>query len=177
MNAVSTEPVVRLRKAKNEDSAVIWTILQQAIEQRRLDGSSQWQDGYPNPASIQDDIDKGYGFVLVTGDDTVIAYAAVILNNEPAYEAIKGKWLTNDDFFVVHRVAVSNTMKGKGIATELFRLLEPFATAQNVFSIKVDTNFDNAPMLKILDRLEYTYCGEVFFRGSARKAFEKVLSK
>ena len=40
---------------------------------------------------------------------------------------------------------------------------------------KLDTNFDNAPMLKILDKLGYTYCGEVFFRGSARKAFEKIL--
>lgn len=177
MNESTTEPVIRLRKANSNDSADIWTILQQAIEQRRLDGSTQWQDGYPNPTSIQADIDNGYGFVLVNSDDTVIAYAAVILNNEPAYEAIDGKWLTNNDFFVVHRVAVSNTMKGKGIATELFRLLEPFAVAQQVFSIKVDTNFDNAPMLKILDRLGYTYCGEVFFRGSARKAFEKVLSK
>ena len=45
----------------------------------------------------------------------------------------------------------------------------------NVYSIKVDTNFDNVPMLRILDKLGYVYCGEVFFRGSARKAFEKVL--
>ncbi|MFT4092143.1 MAG: hypothetical protein QM640_00795 [Niabella sp.] len=41
----------------------------------------------------------------------------------------------------------------------------------------VDTNFDNAPMLHILNKLGYIYCGEVFFRGAARKAFEKVLEK
>lgn len=165
---------ITLRAATLSDSEIIWTILQQAIEQRRLDGSTQWQDGYPNPTSIQSDIENGYGFVLQQ-DDTVIAYAAVIKNNEPAYAAIAGKWLTNDDFLVVHRVAVSNTAKGKGIATRLFQLLEPFAISRQVFSIKVDTNFDNIPMLKILDRLGYIYCGEVFFRGSARKAFEKVL--
>lgn len=170
-----TEQAFELRKATKEDSYIIWEILQQAIEQRRLDGSTQWQDGYPNPTTIETDINNGNGFVL-TQNNTVIAYAAVILNNEPAYSEIKGNWLTNSDFFVVHRVAVANTVKGKGIATKLFQLLEPFATAQQVFSIKVDTNFDNIPMLKILDRLGYTYCGEVFFRGSARKAFEKVLS-
>ncbi len=175
MNEEQKEQAIQLRKANIGDSEIIWTILQQAIEQRRLEGSAQWQDGYPNPTSIQTDIDNGYGFVLVQ-NNTVIAYAAVIKNNEPAYDAIDGKWLTNNDFFVVHRVAVSNTVKGKGVATKLFQLLEPFATAQQVYSIKVDTNFDNIPMLKILDRLGYTYCGEVFFRGSARKAFEKVLS-
>ena len=37
--------------------------------------------------------------------------------------------------------------------------------------------FDNIPMLKIFDRLGYTYCGEVFLSGAPRKAYEKVLSK
>jgi len=32
-------------------------------------------------------------------------------------------------------------------------------------------------MLKILERLEYIYCGEIFFGGASRKAFEKVLRK
>lgn len=176
MHTEQTGPAILLRRATVTDSDIIWTILQQAIEQRRLDGSTQWQDGYPNPATIQADIEQGYGYVLTAGED-VIAYAAVLLNNEPAYNDIEGKWLTNGDFFVVHRVAVSDTVKGKGIATTLFRLLEPFAVEQEVYSIKVDTNFDNTPMLKILDKLGYTYCGEVFFRGSARKAFEKVLSQ
>ncbi len=168
------ETEIELRKADTEDSDIIWEIIQQAIEQRRSEGSTQWQDGYPNTITIKTDIDKGNGFVI-TQNNNVIGYAAVILNNEPAYDEIKGNWLTNSDFFVVHRVAVSNTVKGKGIATKLFQLLEPFAMQQQVFSIKVDTNFDNIAMLKILDRLGYTYCGEVYFRGSARKAFEKVL--
>ncbi len=40
----------------------------------------------------------------------------------------------------------------------------------------MDTNFDNTPMLRILEKLGYTYCGEVYFRGSARRAYEKVLA-
>jgi hypothetical protein len=41
----------------------------------------------------------------------------------------------------------------------------------------VDTNFDNLPMLNIFEKLGYTYCGEVYFRGSARRAYEKVLDR
>lgn len=166
-----------LRKAERSDTPFIWEILQQAIEQRRLEGSQQWQDGYSNPQSIQSDIDNGYGHVLDDNGE-VIAYAAIIFDIEPAYTDIQGTWLTNGDYVVIHRVATSNKVKvkGKGIATQLFRLIEDLAKEKCIFSIKVDTNFDNVPMLKIMDRLGYTYCGEVFFRGSARKAFEKVLN-
>jgi len=77
----------------------------------------------------------------------------------------------------VHRVATSNAVKGQGVATKLFKLIEVLSLQHNVFSIKVDTNFDNIPMLKILERLGYSYCGEIFFGGASRKAFEKVLTR
>lgn len=164
-----------LRKANSSEIPVIWEILQQAIEQRRLDGSKQWQDGYPNEQSVRSDIEKGYGYVLEQ-NEKVIAYAAIIFDTEPAYEEIEGKWLTNGAYAVVHRVAVSNQVKGKGMATKLFEMTEDLCRDQKVYSIKVDTNFDNVPMLKIVDRLGYTYCGEVYFRGAARRAYEKMLS-
>ncbi|MDR7371289.1 GNAT family N-acetyltransferase [Flavobacterium aquidurense] len=163
-----------LRKATLSEIPQIWEIIQDAIEQRRLEGSQQWQDGYPNELSITNDINNGYGFVL-TENDSIVCYAAIIFDIEPAYEEIEGKWLTNDDYVVVHRVAVSKLAKGKGIATKLFLKIEELAVQQNVYSIKVDTNFDNVPMLKILDKLNYTYCGEVYFRGGARRAYEKKL--
>ncbi|PSK94699.1 GNAT family N-acetyltransferase [Taibaiella chishuiensis] len=166
---------MNLRKATTAEVPAIWTILQAAVAQRKADGSKQWQDGYPNEQTILDDIAKGYAYVLVAGEE-LMAYAAIIFDIEPAYEGIEGRWLTDGDYAVVHRVATAPAAKGKGIATGLFRMIEGHCLAQQVNSIKVDTNFDNIPMLKILDRLGYTYCGEVYFRGSARKAFEKVLS-
>ena len=67
-----------LRKAKYSEIAAIWEILQQAIEQRRLDGSEQWQNGYPNQQTVYDDITTGYGYVI-TDNNVIIAYAAIIL--------------------------------------------------------------------------------------------------
>lgn len=163
-----------LRKATFAELPEIWEILQQAIEQRKQDGSQQWQNGYPNEQTIRNDMMNEYAHILLE-NDVIVAYVAIIFGVEPAYEQIVGKWLTNDKYLVVHRVATANAAKGKGIATQLFQLLEKVATEQNVFSIKVDTNFDNIPMLKILEKLNYTYCGEVYFDNSARKAFEKVL--
>ena len=163
-----------LRKAQIPEVEIIWNILQQAIERRRKDGSNQWQDGYPNLEVVKTDISLGKGYVLEI-DNAIAAYAALVFNDEPAYKEIIGDWLTIDDFLVIHRVAVSDDFLGKGIAVLLFQKLEDFAKEHQVFSIKVDTNFDNLAMLHILEKLDYQYCGEVYFRGSARKAFEKVL--
>lgn len=165
---------MRLRTAAISEAPVIWNILQQAIEQRRRDGSQQWQNGYPNFQTVLDDIENGYAYVLVD-DYTIVAYAAIIFGVEPAYHAIEGKWITDGDYVVVHRVATSDAAKGKGVATVLFQLLENLSLEHEVYSIKVDTNFDNTPMLRILDKLNYTYCGEIFFNGASRRAYEKVL--
>lgn len=163
-----------LRKANRSELTAIWDILQQAILQRKQDGSQQWQDGYPNEQTVRSDIDNDHAYVLVD-NDLIVAYSAIIFGEEPAYTDIIGKWLTNYDYVVVHRVATSNAVKGKGIATHLFQLIEDLCIEQKTYSIRVDTNFDNVPMLKILDKLNYTYCGEVVFRGASRKAYEKVI--
>ncbi len=166
---------ITFRKATAEDSDKIWEILQQAILRRKNDGSKQWQNGYPNPETVKSDIEREVAFVL-TENENVVAYSAIILNDEPAYENIEGKWLTNGDFYVVHRVAVSDEVAGKGYATEIFKRIEEFSKSENVFSIKVDTNFDNAAMLHILKKLDYVYCGKVQLMGGERLAFEKVLA-
>jgi GNAT superfamily N-acetyltransferase len=166
---------VILRKAKQSELQTIWEIIQYAIAQRKASGSDQWQNGYPNEETIREDIAAGFGYVLEE-DGVILIYAAIIFGKEEAYENIDGKWLTNDVYTVLHRVAASPKAAGKKAATKLFQLTEHMCTDNNIYSIKVDTNFDNFPMLRILENLGYTYCGEVFFQNAPRKAFEKVLS-
>lgn len=164
------------RKAKPADSATIWTILQHAIRRRKEDGSNQWQDGYPNLAVVQNDIEKEQGFVLVNGE-IIMGYCAILINDEPAYETIEGNWLTTADFVIVHRVAIATDYLGKKLSKVIMNQVENYARHHKIFSIKADTNFDNIAMMKIFDSLGYTYCGEVYFRGSPRKAYEKVLTR
>lgn len=166
---------LNFRKATQNDIPEIWKILQQSIERRKNDGSTQWQDGYPNLSTVENDVEKGYNYIL-TLENKIIATAALIFNDEPTYDVIDGAWLTNGDFLVVHRVGVSDEVAGKGFATKFFHILEDFAKENEIYSIKVDTNFDNLAMLKILEKLGYTYCGEIQVRDGVRKAFEKVLN-
>ena len=166
----------QFRKASPSEIPEIWRILQQAIKRRKEDGSKQWQDGYPNPDVIQRDIEKEAAYILTTGE-TIVGYCAVLINDEPQYEKIIGKWLSNDDYIVVHRVAISEKHLGKGLAKKLFEFIETYALDKNIHSIKADTNFDNPAMMNIFEKLGYSFCGEVYFKGKPRKAYEKLLNE
>lgn len=165
---------LEFRKATTADADQIWHILEKAIARRKAEGSDQWQDGYPNPAVIAQDIANNHGYVLAAGDK-IAGYVALLINDEPAYADIKGKWLTSGDFVVYHRVAISDDFLGQGLAQQMLKHVEDFARDHQISSVRADTNFDNKGMLRIFEKLGYVYCGEVFFRDAARKAFEKVL--
>ena len=167
---------LQFRKATSQEIPQIWEILQKAIQRRKEDGSNQWQDGYPNPEVIKADIEKEAGFALTEGEN-LVGYCAVLINDEPAYAGIEGNWLTNEDFVVVHRIAITQDYLGKGLAKEMMKFVEEFAIKNSIYSVKADTNFDNLAMMKSFEKAGYIYCGEVFFRGSARRAYEKVLEK
>ncbi|ATP56063.1 GNAT family N-acetyltransferase [Pedobacter ginsengisoli] len=163
------------RKATLNDLPQIWVILQNAIQRRKEDGSNQWQDGYPNPQIVEKDIEQDAGFVLADGD-SIAGYCAILINDEPAYAEIKGKWLTDDNFVVFHRVAISEDHLRKGLSGKMLNYIEDFARNNNINSVKADTNFDNGAMKHVFEKAGYVYCGEVFFRGSSRLAYEKLLT-
>jgi GNAT superfamily N-acetyltransferase len=163
------------RKAGQADNERIWQIILQAKEQMRRMNSRQWQDGYPAVENIASDIENDYGYVLCK-DSYVIAYGAVIFDGEPAYSDIHGKWLTDLPYVVVHRLAVADEVKNRGIATLFMQKVQELTKQKGIGSFRVDTNFDNLYMQKILFALDFTYCGEIFYNGNQRRAYEKILS-
>ena len=185
------------RRARPADAARIMEIIRQAQAQMRALGSLQWQDGYPAAADIGHDIACGYGWVFekpeaekageaggrgetepakaAAAQGNVIAYGAVVFDGEPAYDAIEGAWLTDGEYVVLHRMAVADGEKGRGVATEFMRRVEAMACGRGTGSMRVDTNFDNRYMLRMLGRLGFVYCGKVRYRSGERLAFEKTL--
>lgn len=162
------------KKATVQNIPEIWTILQHAIIRRKNDGSNQWQDGYPNPEVIKKDIDNGYGYVLNEGEN-IVGYCAILINDEPEYLKIEGNWLTNTDFVVFHRVAIAEKYLGNNLSQKIIEFIEDFARKNTIKSLKADTNHDNFAMMKIFEKSGFTFCGIVHFRGSPRRAYEKVL--
>lgn len=163
-----------LRTAKETDKERIWEIIQQAKMQMYREKRQQWNESYPLPAHIAADLNNGNAYVLCDPDH-VIAYAAVVFDGEPMYGDIQGKWLSDHPYVVVHRLAVADEMKHRGIATKFMQQVEHLSRERGVRSFKIDTNFDNYGMQKILEKMDFTYCGEIGYQGDSRRAYEKLL--
>ncbi len=164
------------RIATESDIDKIMEIIKQAQEYLKKKGVEQWQDNYPNLNIINDDIDKRKGYVLEK-DDTIVATVAVSFNDEKTYEIIyNGKWITENEYAVIHRIAVDNNYKGKRLSSEILAHIEKMCLQRNVHSIKVDTHKQNKSMRKMLSNNGFQYCGIIYLEnGSERVAYEKVI--
>lgn len=162
------------RHATDTDFPRIREIVESAKAQMAREGRQQWNETYPAAEHISADIREGYAYVLCH-ETTPVAYGAVSFDGEPVYRDIDGKWLSADPFVVVHRLAVADEMKGKGLATIFMQEVERMSRDRGVTSFKVDTNFDNLSMQKVLEKLGFSYCGEICFQRGTRMAYEKLI--
>jgi GNAT superfamily N-acetyltransferase len=139
-------------------------------------GIDQWQNGYPSEEIIRNDIENGYSFVLTSDAGEVVAIASLIYNYEPTYDKIyDGAWLSEGEFIVVHRMAVAEEHKKKGIASHLLKEVEMQAITKNIPSFKIDTHEGNIPMRRTFESNGFVYCGRIFLRdGNPRVGYEKL---
>lgn len=137
----------------------------------------QWQDGYPNEAVLADDIARGKGYVVET-NGAVHGYFALSFEDEEPYRVItQGAWLTDGHYCVLHRLALTETLRGTGAAGLIIDFWERQTRAQGIRSLRADTHPQNHPVRHLLLQHGFTDCGVIFVRQSqARHAFEKVLS-
>ncbi len=162
------------RKATTADLDGIMTIIEEAKQQMKREGKHQWDQGYPARTHIEHDISTGVGYVMLQAEQ-LMAYGAVVLTGEPAYDVIQGHWLSDEPFVVLHRLAVAEAAKGHGIGLRFIEKVEQLALSVDVHSFRVDTNYDNERMLRLLDKAAFTYCGNIIYQQGSRMAFEKMI--
>lgn len=162
------------RLATSSDISRIMEIIEQAKKQMYREGKQQWDETYPTQEHIACDIKGKSGYVMCMSAH-IIAYGTVIFNGEPTYSSIKGSWLSNQQYVVLHRLAVADEMKRQGIATLFIEEVEKLSHTKGIKSFKIDTNHDNFYMQRILEKCAFTYCGEIFFEGDYRMAYEKLI--
>lgn len=167
---------MEFRRTVEEDVNRVMEIIKQAQEYLKESNIDQWQNGYPNLQIIKEDIKNGWSYVLLKDND-IVATAAISFDKEATYEQIyDGKWLSNDDYAVIHRIAVDRNLKGLGLGAEIMKEAEKLMLARGVHSIKIDTHEHNISMQKLLKKNGFQYCGVIFLEDhSKRVAFEKII--
>jgi len=160
---------MEIRETNQKDLLEILKVYESARQYMLENGNPyQWIDGYPDEKLILMDIENNHHFTFVDGNRLLDCFA-FIEGADPTYnEIVKGKWLDNNPYAVIHRLAVLE--HGKGIGS--IGIDWCFNQHKN---IRVDTHKDNIPMQRLLTKKGFSYCGVIYNRwGDERLAFHSV---
>ena len=184
--------MMNFRKSTFDDIDRILEIIEKAKAELKKMGLDQWQKGYPNREVIESDVKKGISYVLeetaennensgekVSGK--IVGTIVLSPEREEPYSKIEGKWITDDDdYMVVHRLAVDSDVKNKGLATKILEFSEGVCIENKILSLKADTHENNEPMKRLLAKNGFSFCGLIYLDrepdlGAKRIAYEKII--
>ena len=157
-----------IRKTTMADLPAVMEIYARARDyMRETNNPDQWKDNHPPEELIIQDIQANASYCCVDGDK-ILAVFYFNIEDDSIYAKIQGKWQNDNPYGVVHRIARAPGAKGAAV----FCLNWSFGQHPN---IRIDTHKDNEPMLKLLDKLGFVYCGIIWIaNGEERMAFHKV---
>ncbi len=159
-----------IRYATLSDVGDILTVYDSARHFMRKTGNmTQWTGGYPSREVIEADIAKACLYVCEEGD-LLLGVFYFAKEDDPTYRTIYGgTWKNDRPYAVIHRIAVSDAARGKGVAGFIFDSC--FAQCGN---LKVDTHRDNEPMRRALEKGGFSYCGVIhLLSGEERVAYQR----
>lgn len=168
---------LRFRKGEERDLNTVMELVADAQNWFRKQNIDQWQDGYPTRELILSDILYNINYIIEY-NGIAVATAVISFAGEPTYAKIKGKgWLNESPYAVVHRIAVSDRCRRKGIAREILHFTEELCIERGVSDIRIDTHCDNIAMRSLLKKMGYTHCGRITLTsGAYREAYQKELN-
>lgn len=161
---------MEIRKTKPGELKAIIKIYEDARLFMRENGNpDQWENGYPAPELLKNDIKGGKSYLCFDADKIVGTFF-FDQGTEPTYAVIyDGKWLNNSPYGVIHRIAVAE--HNKGVAT--FCMEWCLNKCRN---LRIDTHRDNIPMQQLLNKNGFSYCGIIRLQNQdERRAFQKSI--
>ena len=166
-----------ITEAQVADLAAIMHIINDAKAFLKASGSSQWQEGYPNRASIEEDLDNRQGWVLLK-DGQVAAYMAAT-DFDPNYEV--PIWAGSGRYWALHRFAIKKDFRGQGLSQLLLKRVIAFGQESGIKSFRLDTGKQNQAVQHLADKLGFVYRGIITVTSDSvdpeRRAYELLFDK
>lgn len=166
------------RQATIEDLAGISLLLAETKAYFKTKGIPQWQGDYPAISDFEQDIARGECYLALNHAQEVIGMMVVSTQPEPNYELIyAGEWHYQEPATVIHRLAISQKARGRGIAKKLISLAEEVSLKEGYHVIRVDTHQLNENMQGLLKKSGFKFAGIIEVAdGTPRQAFDKHIA-
>lgn len=116
-----------IQKAIHEDLDSILAITKDALNAMKAMNFQQWDENYPNKVVFQEDIQAQELYIFKENDE-ILGFICINEKFEPEfYEQVTFNKNYDDTAFYLHRLAVKQNAKGKGVAQKLLNFCENFA--------------------------------------------------
>ncbi|MBR6807775.1 MAG: N-acetyltransferase [Clostridia bacterium] len=161
---------MEIRLAEKRELCEILSIYESArVFMRESGNPNQWAGKYPDEETVTRDIEQRK-LRVCTENGEILAVFFYDEGEDPTYNIIyDGEWLNDRPCGVIHRIAVSDKARGRGVAQVCFDYA--FTKCGNV---KIDTHRDNIPMQKSLVKNGFVRCGIIYLaNGDERVAFQR----
>lgn len=161
--------MLSIRKTKLVDLDELKLVFDYARNTMRENGNpTQWGSDRPGINLIINDINNGESYV-VENDGEIVATFACIEGIEPTYIDIDGKWLNDDEYLTIHRIASNGKVKG------IFDFVIDYVSKKNK-DIRIDTHADNTIMRHLIEKNGFIECGIIVVDdGTKRIAYQKTI--
>ncbi len=153
-----------MRRAAPSEVERVLEILEDGKRSIARFGIEQWQHGYPNRASIEDDL--AHGACWVAEDEAtgaLVGTLALRFDRDREYAAPGLRWLTENTmpsgeeaYAAIHRCATAAEALNQGVMAFMFSAAEDIAHAEGRLSLRIDTHPGNRAMRGFLTRQGYT---------------------
>ena len=157
-----------IRLARQADIPTLLEVYDRARQTMRARGNTtQWVGGYPSRELLEEDIARGFAYV-VEEEGRVHAAFAFIVGPDPTYAVIEGAWPDQAPYGTLHRVASDGTLHGV--------LHQAVAFAQDrIDHLRADTHASNLAMQQALEKEGFVYCGIIHVAdGTPRRAYART---
>jgi ribosomal protein S18 acetylase RimI-like enzyme len=158
-----------IRQAKPADQPGILALIRSCVRHMESQGIDQWDDLYPDEATIRRDIDANELYLLEQ-DGRLGGIITLNESQEPAYQEVA--WQFGGRALVVHRLAIDPSSQGKGFAGELMQFAYTIARERQYATIRLDAFTHNPRAVALYEGLGYQRAGMVTFRKGLFICFE-----
>ena len=150
---------MKVRLANLIDLKQIKVVYDNAVNHMIDEGNiSQWTDYSSFEKGEIKYIDQNC-FYVVEREEEIIGVFALIYGVDETYNKIKGKWINDDEYVTIHKIAVKYYQQH--IASFILDYVVNCIKLKFINNIRIDTHKDNISMKTFLKKNKFTYCGVI----------------
>jgi ribosomal protein S18 acetylase RimI-like enzyme len=164
---------MEFRGAEPRDLPELMALFRAATQQMDARGILQWDEIYPDEATIRADIVRGQMRVGTRSGKIAVAFM-LELCSEGDYEPADWRY-REPDFAVLHRLCVHPDFQGQGVAKEAMDFLEGAMLSSGIRTIRLDAFSQNPAALHLYESRGYEKAGEIRYRKGLFYLYEKRL--